>query len=89
MSFFTKLFGTDKSQNEAMLNKNSSRSESAVSLQEQNNDGEIVAAIMAALMNILSDGSTGELRIKSIRRTNRMSPVWNTAGRDEYIISKL
>ena len=88
MSFFTKLFGTDKSQNEAM-NENPSRSESAVSLQKQNNDGEIVAAIMAAIMNILSDNSTGELRIKSIRRTSRRSPVWNTAGRDEYIISKL
>ena len=46
MSFFTKLFGTDKSQNGAELNENASRSESAVSLQEQNNDGEIVAAIV-------------------------------------------
>ena len=88
MSFFSKLFGTDKSQNEAVLNENTSRNESAVSLQNQN-DGEIVAVIMAALMNILSDSSTGELIIKSIRRTNRRSPVWNIAGRDEYIVSKL
>jgi hypothetical protein len=88
MSFFSKLFGTDKSQNEAVLNENTSRNESAVSLQNQN-DGEIVAVIMAALMNILSDSSTGELRIKSIRRTDRRSPVWNIAGRDEYIVSKL
>jgi hypothetical protein len=87
MSFFSKLFGADKSQNEA--NENVSRSESAVSLQKQNNDGEIVAAIMAALMNMLSDSSTGELRIKSIRRTNRSSPIWNSVGRDEYIASKL
>lgn len=88
MSFFSKLFGTDNSQNETESNENISRSETAVSLHDQNNDEEIVAVIMAALMNIL-DGSTGELRIKSIRRTNRRSPVWNIAGRDEYIASKL
>lgn len=89
MSFFSKLFGADKSQDEAMLNDNVSRNESAVSLQKQNSDGEIVAVIMAALMNMLSDSSTEELRIRSIRRTDRRSPVWNIAGRDEYIVSKL
>lgn len=89
MSFFSKLFGTDKSQNEVALNENASRSESAVSLQNQKNDDEIVAVIMAALMNMLEDSFTGELRIKSIRRTGRRSPVWNIAGRDEYIVSKL
>ncbi|NLE26490.1 MAG: hypothetical protein GX625_14325 [Clostridiaceae bacterium] len=89
MSLFAKLFGTDKSQNEAALNDNTSKSESAVSLQNQKNNGEIVAAIMAALMNVLEDSAAGELRIKSIRRTGRKSPVWNIAGRDEYIVSKL
>ncbi|NLX64680.1 MAG: hypothetical protein GX022_07920 [Clostridiaceae bacterium] len=88
MSFFTKLFGTDKSQKDTNSRENISRSESAVSLQYNGKDNEIVAVIMAALMNILND-STGELRIKSIRRTNRRSPVWNIAGRDEYIASKL
>ena len=88
MSFFSKLFGTDKSQNGAASSENISRSESAVTLQYRGKDSEIVAVIMAALMNIL-DGSTGELRIKSIRRTNRRSPVWNIAGRDEYLASKL
>jgi len=88
MSFLTKLFGTDKSQKDTESNENISRIESAVSLQDQGIDGEIVAVIMAALMNIL-DGSSGELRIKSIRRTNRKSPVWNIAGREEYIASKL
>lgn len=88
MSFLSKLFGTDKSQNEAALSENRSRSESAASLQNQN-DSEIVAVIMAALMDILSGTYPGELRIKSIRRTDRRSPVWNIAGRDEYIVSKL
>lgn len=89
MSLFSKFFGTDKSQDEANSNSNASRSESAVSLQVQNNEGEIVAVIMAALMNMLSESSTGELRIKSIRRIDRRSPVWNIAGRNEYIASKL
>ncbi|MGI6085036.1 MAG: OadG family protein [Acetivibrionales bacterium] len=89
MSFFSKLFGADKSQEEAKSNVNASRSESAVSLRNRNNEGEIVAVIMAALMNMLSDSSAGELRIKSIRRTDRRSPVWNVAGRNEYIASKL
>ena len=48
-----------------------------------------VAVIMAALMNMLDHKSTGELKIKSIRRTDRRSPVWNVAGRDEYIAAKL
>jgi len=88
MSFFSKLFGADKPRIDTGSNENISRSESAVSIQYQGMDNEIVAVIMAALMNIL-DGSTGELRIKSIRRTNRRSPVWNIAGRDEYMASKL
>ncbi|HHU90682.1 MAG TPA: hypothetical protein GXZ22_06460 [Clostridiaceae bacterium] len=89
MSFFSKIFGTEKSQNIASLNENPSRSESAVSFQYQGIDNEIVAVIMAALMNMLDHKSTGELKIKSIRRTDRRSPVWNVAGRDEYIAAKL
>lgn len=89
MSLFAKLFGTDKTQKETATNV--SRSESAVSIHEQKkeNDQEIVAVIMAALMNMLSGESNGSLKIKSIRRIGRSSPVWNVAGRDEYIASKL
>lgn len=88
MSLFAKLFGSDKAQKETA--SNASKSESAVSLHVQKeDDGEIVAVIMAALMNMLSGESNGGLRIKSIRRVGRSSPVWNVAGRDEYIASKL
>jgi hypothetical protein len=89
MSLFAKLFGSEKTQknNAAYESKN----ESAVSLniKEKADDGEIVAVIMAALMNMLSDRAKGGLQIKSIRRVGRNSPVWNLAGRDEYITSKL
>ena len=90
MSFFSRLFGADKSQPET---NTASRNESAVSLhttdRNVDNHEEIVASIMAALMNILSEENNGELRIKSIRRVGRNSPVWNIAGRDEYIASKI
>lgn len=91
MSFISKLFGKDKLPQTVKYDV--SKIESAVSLQSMNpstgNDGEVVAAIMAALMNILSGENNGELRIRSIRRVGRNSPVWNVAGRDEYIVSKL
>ncbi len=87
MSLFNKLFGSDKTKNEPTPNV--SRSESAVSFQNNVDEGEIVAAIMAALMNIFSVESDGGLHIKSIRRIGRSSPVWNVAGRDEYIATKL
>lgn len=87
MSLFSRLFGGDKSK----LENNNSKSESAVSLQGTStdavNDSQIVAVVMAALMNILSEEG-GELRIKSIRRTGRSSPVWNVAGREDYIAAK-
>lgn len=89
MSLFTKLFGSDKTKNETTSNV--SRSESAASLHEQKkaDDGEIVAVIMAALMDMLSGEYNSGLHIKSIRRVGRSSPVWNLAGRDEYIATKL
>lgn len=93
MSFFSKLFGSDRDQNENNVNENTSRGETAASLQEKKSDvkddGELVAVIMAALMNMLSGQAVSDLRIKSIRRIGRTSPIWNTAGRDEYIASKL
>jgi hypothetical protein len=91
MSFFSKLFGNDKAQDDT-INENVSRSESAASLQEKQDikdDGELVAVIMAAIINMLSADAVSDLRIRSIRRIGRISPVWNTAGRDEYIASKL
>lgn len=93
MSLFSKLFGADKSQNNNLPNEMASKAESAAALQDKNQDmkdnGELVAVIMAALMNMLSKEAASELSIKSIRRIGRNSPVWNVAGREEYITSKL
>lgn len=93
MSLFKKIFGTDKSRKDDQK-ESLSRVESAVSLQEDNSsllkdNNEIVAAIMAAIMNMLSSDAVSDLKIKTIRRINRNSPQWNIAGRDEYIASKL
>ncbi|MGI6050842.1 MAG: OadG family protein [Acetivibrionales bacterium] len=87
MSLFSKLFRTSNAEQE---NKDITKTESAASVVDTPgaDDGQIVAAIMAALMNILSE-TKGELRIKSIRRTGRNTPVWNLAGNDQYIASKL
>ncbi len=88
MSLFSRLFGTSNSEQE---NNDITKNESAVSMLDTQgaNDSQIVAVIMAALMNILSTENNGELRIKSIRRTGRRSPVWNVAGSNQYIESKL
>lgn len=70
-----------------------SRSESAAALPDSEDtkapSPEIVAVIMAAVLSMMSVRNLGDLQIKSIRRIGRHSPVWNTAGRDEYITSKL
>lgn len=50
---------------------------------------EVVAAIMGALMAFMSTHAVTDLKIKSIRRTGTVSPVWNIAGRNEYLASKL
>ncbi|HBR02896.1 MAG TPA: hypothetical protein DD738_09805 [Ruminiclostridium sp.] len=85
MSFFSKLFG--KSNKDYAIYE--IKAESAAALQQNRNmvDGELVAVIMAALSTMLSDKN--DLQIKSIRRIGRTSPVWNLAGRDEYIATRL
>ncbi len=93
MSLFSRIFGSDKSQNTHSQKENASKVESAAALQDKvqdtTDDGELVAVIMAALMNMLSANAVSDLRIKSIRRVGRNSPVWNIAGREEYISAKL
>lgn len=89
MALFKKKASSESAKNQA---KDISKLESAVALNDQdktNTDPELVAVIMAAIMGMLSSGLTSDLKIKSIKRIGRNSPVWNTAGRDEYITSKL
>ena len=92
MSLFSKIFGAEKSQDNNNFINNDSKNETAAAQMETEdnaNNGELIAVIMAALMNMLSDEVSSELKIKSIRRIGRNTPVWNIAGREEYIASKL
>lgn len=49
---------------------------------------EIIAVISAAIMACMQDSGTG-LRVRSIRRIGHTTPIWNVAGRNEQILSKI
>ncbi len=53
----------------------------------EGDEEETLAAIMAAISIILADGNG--FRLRSIRRTSRNTPAWNTSGRDEYLATRL
>ena len=52
-------------------------------------DVELVAVIMAAIQASMTPESQCRLVIKSLRRVEQSSPVWNRAGRLEHIANKL
>ncbi|NJD01311.1 MAG: hypothetical protein FIA99_01635 [Ruminiclostridium sp.] len=52
-------------------------------------DEELVSVMMAAIKAGMSPESQCSLRIKSFRRIEQSSPVWNRAGRLEQIAKKL
>lgn len=49
---------------------------------------EMVAVITAAVMSSIESNNTG-LRVKSIKRIGHTTPIWNVAGRNEYILTRL
>lgn len=49
---------------------------------------ELIAVITAAIMACMQDSGTG-LRVRSIRRIGHTTPIWNIAGRNEQILSKI
>jgi len=49
---------------------------------------ELIAVITAAIMACMQDTGTG-LRVRSIRRIGHTTPIWNVAGRNEQILSKI
>lgn len=51
-------------------------------------NAEIVAVISAAIMAFMQDSGTG-LRVRSIRRIGHTTPIWNVAGRNEQILTKI
>ncbi len=50
---------------------------------------ELVAAITAAIMASVDTHPGYNIRLKSFRRIPQTAPVWNVAGRNEYIAGKL
>ncbi|NLN64514.1 MAG: oxaloacetate decarboxylase, gamma chain [Clostridiaceae bacterium] len=52
------------------------------------NNMEIVAVITAAVMACMQ-GSSSSLRVRSIKRIGHTTPIWNIAGRNEQILSKI
>lgn len=87
MSLFSRLFKNDKSQN---INQETDRDSKNLEVSPVNTENEeIVAAIMGAVMAMMQSDVRTDIRIKAIRRIGRTSPVWNIAGRDEYLAVKL
>lgn len=87
MSLFSRLFKNDKSQNINQETDSDSKNLEVSSVNTENE--EIVAAIMGAVMAMMQSDVRTDIRIKAIRRIGRTSPVWNIAGRDEYLAVKL
>ena len=95
MSFFAKIFGNSSkssdTQSQALSVDTASAAldEAQESASAETDPKELAAVIMAAIMCMMPSGRTGDLQIRSIKRIGRNNPVWNTAGRDKYIATRL
>lgn len=75
-------------------NKNNSKEEVIEITKEDTNstvsgiNPELIAVITAAIAASMG-GSSADLKVKSIKRIGHTTPIWNVAGRNEYILSKL
>lgn len=49
---------------------------------------ELIAVITAAIAACMDSPSAG-IKVRSIKRIGHTTPIWNVAGRNEYILSKL
>lgn len=49
---------------------------------------ELIAVISAAIAASMGSSGIG-LQVKSIKRIGHTTPIWNVAGRKEYILSKI
>jgi sodium pump decarboxylase gamma subunit len=78
--------GTKEKQiDEPSISPNTPTNNSQVSA---NTDTEIVAVITAAIMAYMQDSGIG-LKVRSIKRIGHTTPIWNIAGRNEHILSKM
>ncbi|HEY8499228.1 MAG TPA: OadG family protein [Clostridia bacterium] len=63
-------------------------SESNVLSQADGIDPELLAVITAAAAACMQGTNTGYM-VRSIKRIGHTTPIWNVAGRNEYILSRL
>ncbi|NLM10331.1 MAG: oxaloacetate decarboxylase, gamma chain [Clostridiaceae bacterium] len=49
---------------------------------------ELIAVITAAIAASMGGSGTG-LKVRSIKRIGHTTPIWNVAGRSEYILTRL
>jgi len=61
----------------------------AVSVAVEESDEDLIAVLTAAVLAAMGNGSQTNIVVKSFRRIPQAAPVWNTAGRNEYISNKL
>jgi Na+-transporting methylmalonyl-CoA/oxaloacetate decarboxylase gamma subunit len=86
----SKLLGIGKSQkktNSPSIVAN--QAEESNSAFESTTDSELIAVLTAAVLSSMKDGYSSNIRIKSFRRVFPSSPIWNLAGRSEYLSGKL
>jgi sodium pump decarboxylase gamma subunit len=57
-------------------------------LPADNINPELLAVITAAVAACMQSTNTG-YTVRSIKRIGHTTPIWNVAGRNEYILSKL
>ncbi len=79
---------TVKTERTSMQPQVASISESTASPQHSHNDGELIAVISAAVA-MMMQSSTGEIRIRNIRKIEEPSSPWNQTGIIEQMNTRL
>lgn len=72
--------------NEHILDATGTSSDSVNSIDSAD---ELVAVLTAAIYASMDKEHRPNIRIKSFKRINTSVPIWNLAGRNEYIANKL
>jgi sodium pump decarboxylase gamma subunit len=94
---YSGIIGRGGKRRETMENNEATEPQQSIFLSDNSNDvsdaaavdnTEIIAVISAAIMACMQDSGTG-LRVRSIRRIGHTTPIWNVAGRNEQILSKI
>ena len=99
IKIYTAIVAMINNRNNKSINKNNdSDSGKGISVHSTTNvnsssslDGlspELIAVITAAIAACMDSSGAG-LQVKSIKRIGHNTPIWNVAGRNEHILSKI